>query len=295
MDARVTVRIAAVVLAAALGAQPRAQDVTAGARPVAPARVSSPAPTARWEVVSVKPSGAGTQFPTVSVLNPSRFSARNISLARLLAYAYELRDAEQVVGGPEWMRSQAFDIAATTDGTPALSQVAAMMRTLLAERFAVQAHVETRDGPVYALRVARRDGALGPNLRWTAVDCAALMSSSPGGRIEGELCTGRVSLAGRIRTLRASALPIAHLAAMLATATGRDVIDRTDLTGTFDAELEWAPDTLTDPGPAGGPVAASAAVSVFTAVREQLGLTLESERGLMKVLVVDSVEQPAPD
>jgi uncharacterized protein (TIGR03435 family) len=165
-----------------------------------------------------------------------------------------------------------------------------MVRALLGDRFALRAHVETQDGPVYALRVARRDGTLGPNLHRTAVDCAALIASGQAGPVvDGRsLCTGTQSLAGRTRTLRMRALPVAQLAEMLAIAAGRDVMDQTSLEGAFDAELEWTHDTLAQPD-------ANTGVSVFTAVREQLGLELVPERGPVKMLVIDSVDRPTPD
>jgi uncharacterized protein (TIGR03435 family) len=249
----------------------------------------------KFDVVSVKPSAPGGQGITISGFNPSQFSVHNAPLNRILVFAYELRDVEQVVGGPAWVRSETFDMAAKAAGNPPASQVPTMVRALLADRFMLRAHIEARDGPVYALRIARRDGTLGPNLHRTAVDCAALIASGQTGPLVGgrSLCTGIQSLSGRTRTLRTRGLPIAQVAEMLAIAAGRDVIDQTSLAGAFDAELAWTHDMLAQPR-AGEPEA-NTGVSVFTAVREQLGLELVPERGPVKILVIDSVQRPTPD
>src|SRR5688572_9425466 len=136
------------------------------------------AQTPAFEVVSVKPAvppspGPGPIRIGVSV-TPGRWDASNVTLLNVIRNGYpELATEAQFVGGPDWIRSTRFDIAATTAGDPPRDQIRQMVRTLLAQRFGVKAHVESRSLDAFALVVARSDGRLGPNLRPSTVDCEA--------------------------------------------------------------------------------------------------------------------------
>jgi uncharacterized protein (TIGR03435 family) len=149
----------------------------------------------------------------------------------------------------------------------------AMLRTLLAERFGLKTHSETRQIPVYMLTLAREDRRFGPQLRPSKRDCAATR------------CTASV-LSGKIQT---NGYSMAQLADLLTGNTDRMVLDRTGLTGVYDLELAWTPDD----GPAD--VVTRDAPGLFTAVIEQLGLRLEPGIGPVDVVVIDSVERPTPD
>jgi uncharacterized protein (TIGR03435 family) len=162
-----------------------------------------------------------------------------------------------------------------------------MVRTLLADRFKLAVHHETRELPIYALLLARNDGRLGPKLQPST--CVA--GRRPPGDATAQPCGFRpgpgIFVSGGV--------PIAMLATFVSSAVRRSVVDRTGLDGNFDIDLHWLPDNSplgpqpdTPPPDPGGP-------SIFTALQEQLGLKLESTRGPVDVLVIDHVEQPTPD
>jgi uncharacterized protein (TIGR03435 family) len=149
---------------------------------------------------------------------------------------------------------------------------------MLEERFGLAAHVEQRRRPTYALRVARADGTLGPALRQAPVDCGSFfkLPSDAKARIpvpanDGPRCGMRVSATQML----SGGVSMAILAANLRSDAGRVVIDETGLTGDYEFTLETSPE-----------------VSIFTAVREQLGLTLEPGDAMLPVLVVDRISPP---
>jgi uncharacterized protein (TIGR03435 family) len=195
----------------------------------------------------------------------------------------------QVTGGPGWINSDRFDIVAKAEGNPS-TDARLMLRTLLADRFKLMVHHETRELPVYALVIARRDGKLGPQLRPSNLaDClAAPKLSTPSDPNAAVRCGG-----GFLRTgeLGARAMEFSTLATTVSNLADRPVVDRTGLTGTFDWNLQWTADR--SPSPTGD--RSTDSVSLFTALQEQLGLKLEPTRGPVDVLVIDHVERPIED
>lgn len=252
-----------------------------------------------FEVASVRPSAPDGQGIHIDGFHPTQFTARHATLATLLVFAYDLRSIEQVTGGPAWIRSQEFDIVATSAAAHAPSEVALKVRELLIDRFALRARLEKQEGAIYVMKAVRGDNMLGPNLLRSTVDCAALIAAGqtlPQSVADGRTpCTARQSLSGRTRMLQATAMPLVQLASMLAVAAGRDVVDQTGLAGAFDAELTWAPDIQPAPGGRDTTLPAADDVSIFTAVQEQLGLKLEPARGPVKTLVIDAVQRPTAD
>ena len=190
----------------------------------------------------------------------------------------------QVIGGPQWLRTDGFDIAGVTEATPAPPppQFLLMIRTLLADRFKLVMHNEQRELPIYRLVMARAEGQLGPNIR--RGECV------PPPRDGGPPPPDRQSFCGttvapgtmfvRGGTMRTLAQQVGRY-----TGTGRPVFDATNLTGQFEWELKWTPDSLNGNAPAD-------AVSIFTALQEQLGLKLDSQKSAVKVLVIDRAEHP---
>lgn len=167
-----------------------------------------------------------------------------------------------------------------------------MIRSLLAERFHLVVHRETRPLPVYALQQVRADGRLGPQLHLSSADCVAIAASrqaTPSADARPQ-CGVRANGGHMV----AGGLPLAQLATLLSTLVDRVVVDRTGLTGTFDFELNWTPDRA----PQRPDASASSSPdnpSIFTALREQLGLKLESSKAATDVFVIDHVEQPTRD
>jgi uncharacterized protein (TIGR03435 family) len=175
-----------------------------------------------------------------------------------------------------------------------------MLRTLLADRFGLRTHRETRDLPIYSLVMARKDGALGPQLVRSSIDCKQWIAEkrpqmgagtaspvAPGGK--RPVC---MTLATR-RFITAGTRTMNDLLGPLQAMTGRPVVDRTGLTGAFDFDLQWSS------GPVAAPTGAAAAPddgsSIFVAVQEQLGLRLEPGRAPFDVVVVDAIRRPTPD
>ena len=170
-----------------------------------------------------------------------------------------------------------------------------MLRALLATRFKLVAHRETRDLPIYALVMARKDGSLGPRLRPSKVDCSAPPSDSPkataADAFVAEPCKGLRNVPGKA-TGRAVTIPT--LARLMSgwVSDHRPVEDRTGLTGNFDIDLDWTPD---QPLPAGAPALPPTdpnGAGLFTALREQLGLRVEPTKNSIDIVVVDYAEYP---
>ena len=164
-----------------------------------------------------------------------------------------------------------------------------MLRTLLADRFKLALHHETRELPGYALVIARSDRKLGPQLRSSdTADCLAAAKAKPPAGSNAPLpCGGGFSRSGHLAG-RAAAFPAFVLG--LSNSADRIVFDRSGLSGGFDWDLQWTPDPF--PG-VEQPNAADSGTSLFTALQEQLGLKLESTRGPVEVLVIDHVGRPS--
>ena len=163
-------------------------------------------------------------------------------------------------GGPSWVGSEEYDIVAKPQGETSNEKILAMARDLLAERFNLTLHHESREMPVLALAVAKGGPRLQPSV------------GAGGPEIRG----GRGRLVARQVTM---GLLAAQLAGRV---LGRVVLDRTGIAGKFDVNLEWTPDENPDLGP-----------SIFTALQEQLGLKLEPQKGVVDILVIDHVERPS--
>ena len=284
-----------------------------------PPQVAPDAPS--FEVASIKPNNSGDG--RVMLQNqPGRFAATNVTLRMLIRNAYQLQDF-QISGGPAWLNADHFDIVAKIDATvqeqinarggamaPAAGQgptpIQLMLRSLLADRFKLTVHKETKEAPVYALIVARSDGRLGPQLKKSDVDCAAIAAArgrGPGAMPPPPQPGERMPCGIRIGpgNLTMGGAKIAQIANSLGMFVGRTVIDKTGLTDNYDADLTWTPDQMPQkaPGtPGDQPIRMNGVdidpngPSIFTAVQEQLGLKLDSQRGPVEMLVIDRAEKP---
>ena len=130
-------------------------------------------PNPQFEVASIKPNKSGDMRVMMSVQPGGRFTATNVTLRMMIRNAYQLQEF-QITGGPSWIADERFDIVAKAEtgdgigdpfraepnGQPSRGQL--MIRALLADRFKLVAHNETRELPIYALVKARNDGKLGP-------------------------------------------------------------------------------------------------------------------------------------
>ena len=228
-----------------------------------------------FEVASVKPNtDAPLVFSGITAISNGRLSATAMTVKELIAGAYRM-EVREITGGPGWIESDRYDIEARASDAAGEPQLRLMLQTLLAERFRVRLHRETREGPVYALVVAPG----GPKMKAFSGECG-----------DGP---GLITLYGRLIGKCGSPDKIA---ASLSRVMDRPVIDRTALTGSFgDIRLDWVPDDTQFPGWGRGlkPVSDPAGASLFTAIQEQLGLRLEPARGPVEIVVIDAAERPA--
>ena len=258
-----------------------------------------------YEAASVKPNKEGGRGSSIRRQPGGRLTATNFPLRALITFAYQLQGF-QLVGDPSWIRNENFDIVAKMEGDPPPVMPGTgpdphmvAMRTLLAERFKLVVHRETREMDIYALVVARPDGTLGPNLRRTTTDCEALMAARRGGQpptAPGPDAPFQCGMRGTPGRLLVNAMPLSQFANSLSGQVQRVVVDRTGLSGGWDFEITYAPEQPVNPPPGVEfPAADPNAPSLFTAIQEQLGLKLQSTKGPVEVLVVDRIERPTPD
>lgn len=231
-----------------------------------------------FDVTSVKPNKSVDRKFGIVPSPGGRVRATNSTLKQLINVAYQMPDF-RISGNAGWMNSDRFDIEAKAAGDPPREQLLLMLQSLLADRFKLVVHRETRELPTYDLRVDKG----GPKLK------------------EGK-CVGQPGPANPCGGFNASAwghfvgkaAGMGQLIQFLSTLQSRAVVDKTGLTGEYDMELTWTPEELptlpADPDQArpdpNGP-------SIFTALQEQLGLRLEPSKGPVEMLVIDSAEKPA--
>ena len=209
------------------------------------------------------------------------YTFTNVTVRSLISLAYNL-PFDRLLGGPPWMVSDRYDIDAVGKENAKLQETAVMVRSLLRDRFRLAVHMDRRDLPVYLLELARADGRLGPGLRRSSVDCTdpeARKKAIAAARDTRIVCG--LTLDSGVFTAGGEA--VSTMLGELTAASGRAVLDRTGLSGTYDIDLKWTP----------LPDANSDNVSIFTAVQEQLGLKLESGTAPLNVVVIERIERPS--
>jgi bla regulator protein blaR1 len=311
--------LAAMVFTAAVlvpGPRLGAQGVIGGSTPAVAAPPSAPtagtvpvgAPLA-FEVAAVKQNKSGENFIRFGMLPGGRFTADNAPFRELLRFAFQVQPF-QIEGLPAWANSDRFDVTAKAEGEIAPTQpgqagpIQFMMRTLLAERFGLVYHEETREMPISVLVLARPDGKLGPGLEKSTTDCQAMFAARRGGGPpppppafgEKLQCGFRVGPG----TISGGASQMTQLAQFLSQNMGRIVLDKTGLAGNYDFNITYTPDQMPNfngqPGLAPGfPAIDPNGPPLATAIQEQLGLKLESQRGPVTMFVIDKVSQPTSD
>jgi bla regulator protein blaR1 len=293
------------VTLAAAGTAALGIPIVVGMVSIAP-RVSAQSETAakpQFEVASVKQNKSGALRVTMAPQPGGRFTATNAPLRALIRNAYQLQDQE-LVGGPSWLNTDRFDIVAkASDSAVSAGQTRSMLQTLLAERFKMIVHHETRELPVYALVMVRGDGKPGPQLHRTGADCASPDAPLPaldfgaGPRDPNAACGYIGPGTGSGATLTIRGVTMETLSRFLAPTVHRIVINRTGLAGYFDMDVEMTTELGPPPPPPGAPdrFDRSSAPSIFTVLQEKLGLKLESTRGPVEVLIIDRVERPTDD
>jgi uncharacterized protein (TIGR03435 family) len=246
------------------------------ARPL-PAQAPESPGSRTFDVASVKPNTSGGGSSQRFAPNGTMTLVNN-TLRNIIRTAHGLQGA-QVVGGPDWLDTDRFDVLAKANAPFTTDEGRVMLRALVAERFGVVTHSETRDLPVFLLRVLRSDRAPGIRLKPSVVDCTRLAAAQA--RVP---CGLNVSFAAG--SITGAGVSMSQLARNLMGVVGRTIVDETGLSGVYDLELTFAPDASQP---------RSDAPSLFTALQEQLGLKLEAGREPIPVLVIDRASRPAAD
>ncbi len=240
-------------------------------------------------VASIKPNAAGDHRMRMQLMRGGGLNVTGATLKDLVLTGYQL-PAFQIVGGPSWMSSDRWDIQAKAEENTSQKQIYEMLQNLLTDRFQLKFHRETRTGPVYELVIARN----GPKL-------SAAKSGSDDAAHDSQGSQARQSH-GSGSHASSKSMTMAQLAQMLEEIVGRTVIDKTGLRGEYAIALSWTPDPgqrsapadHRSPGQAGREEAPSNPnlPSIFTAIQEQLGLKMQSGRGPVEVLAIDSARKP---
>lgn len=222
-------------------------------------RVDKLDPNARFEAATVKraPPPPNRNYTSSMRMDPARITCTNVTIHKLMVESYEVKDYQ--VSGPDWINTELYNIEATMAPGTSGDQVLVMVRNLLADRFQLAMHRETKELPIYALVVAKGGSKLKPS------ESGRMGTSSSPGKITSE------------RTF------LRNLAEVLSRQLDMPVLDMTGLKGTFELTLEWTPDR--------GPSAESTGQSIFTAIQEQLGLKLDARKSPIEMLVVDHAEK----
>jgi uncharacterized protein (TIGR03435 family) len=260
---------------------------------VVTAPTAAPQSEPTFEVASIKLNKSGDNRVYMNVLPGGRLVATNITLEALVAGAYggvTPLPPNRVVMPAAWTGARAprFDLEAKPAREFGQGELLTAVRHLLENRFKLVVHHETREQPGYALVVERADRTLGPRVKRSDVDCTDPVQTTAK-EADG---TARCGIRGRA----GSAIGRNTMAVLSRFLTNlvpdqRTVADRTNLSGTYEFQIDWAPDVAassTGTAPAPDPNA----VSIFTAVREQLGLRLEPEKQQVDVLIVDRADPP---
>jgi uncharacterized protein (TIGR03435 family) len=258
------------LLLAIAGATVLAGPVVTGLLYTPTGRAQAQASRPEFEVASVKPTPPGTRDfrfrPTDHGIDAS-----NVPLDRIILFAYNLKNV-QLTGGPDWIHREDYDIAAKSPANAPGDQIRPVLQALLANRFKLAVHHETKVLSVYALVPGKGKSKL-----------HEVKEPRPD---DGTFRAGRGHLSGQGVTMQ-------DLAEMLAGQFDGIVVNQTGLTGKFDIALEWTPDMVAVGGNDREPAPDPSGPSLVTALSEQLGLELKPSKGPVDILVIDRVEKPS--
>lgn len=276
---------------------------------------ASDAPLPTFEVASVKkhpPENGQKEGFMMGGADVSEFRASNVTMKMLIATAYSVKEF-QIGGGPSWINSERWDVDAKVEDSLAeqlqklprqqqQAEQALMLRSLLLDRFALAVTRGTKEGTVLALVVAKG----GPKLKEVAPpDPQAGLGQlsapvAPGQRSTPPPGQALMMMNGStgLATIASNAVPIASLVNQLSQMVGQQVVDQTGLKGTYQYTLRFAPQGGLPgmPPPQEGEAAPdNNTASIFTALQEQLGLKLESTKGLVEMITIDHIGEPSPN
>jgi uncharacterized protein (TIGR03435 family) len=252
-----------------------------------------------FEVASIKPAAPEERGMWIRPTPGGRVNITNMTLKELIVIAWRVQPF-QVSGGPPWLDSARYDISAKAEKSFGQGELPLMIQSLLTDRFQLTIHNETKELPIYALVLARKDGKLGPGLTeakqgsCTPFDPSKPLPPPDPGKPPTLGCGGVFMGVGG---LRGTSIPVTRLTPVLSRTLGRTVIDKTGLTANFDVKLEWTPDNAQAapglPDAPNPPPADASGPSIFTALQEQLGLKLAPQKGPVEIIVIDRAEKPS--
>lgn len=227
-------------------------------------------PPLRFEVASIRPRQSGVDEPSNRQMLPGgRFVATATTVRTLIRIAFGTDD-NRISGAPNWIDNETFDINAITANHAEVTtpqQFQQLILSLLEDRFQFKYHREQRESPVYWLELVS-PGNPGPGLKPSAPGSEPNMSTNSN---------------GARAAMKATKMSMGDTAAALRREAGRPVEDHTGLQGNFDFQIEWSPEETPD----------SADPSLFTVLKEQLGLKLRSAKGTTEAIIIDQIAHPS--
>jgi uncharacterized protein (TIGR03435 family) len=227
-------------------------------------------PPLRFEVASIRSQQSGGDAPSNRQMLPGgRFVATGTTVRTLIRIAFGTDD-NRMSGAPNWIDNETFEINAITANHAEVTtpqQFQRLILSLLEDRFQFKFHREQKESPVYWLELVK-PGNPGPDLKPSAPGSEPNMSTNSN---------------GSRAAMKASKMSMADVAAALRRQVGRPIEDHTGLKGNFDFQIEWAPEETPD----------SADPSLFTVLKEQLGLKLRSSKGTTEAIVIDQIARPS--
>ena len=269
-------------------------------------------PRPAFDVVSIKPNRTNQGIPLVVFQPGGRMIAANVNIRQVILVAYGI-ESLQLVDAPDWTAGERFAIEARTSDAIPTSTIRLMLRSMLADRFSFVAHNERRELPIAALTMARADKRPGPKLHPSGPECAPLRppegvpipppppppppgaANAPPIRIIlekdeplGRRCGAMVAPGW----MSARSITMEEFTRQLSPVLRRPVFNETGLAGLFDYDIIFSPEGLGGALVGPPPASVADAPSLETALRDDLGLRLESRRGPVEVLLVDRIERP---
>ena len=238
---------------------------------------ASAQPAPAFEAASIKRQPPGpVQGGGIQYLPGGRYVGTKVTVSQLLSAAFPgIRGTLlDVAGAPDWIYGEYYEVIATAGRDATRAEMGMMMRTLLEQRFQLRARLERQDRPIWELVLARSDGRLGPQIKPFEHVCG--QAGAP--RCGVTAGRGGVTFVG---------VPVSRLTTFFTASVGRHMVDRTGLTGLYEFNLVYKPETGRPRDPE------DERPDVFVALQEQLGLKLQSARGTVEVLVIDRIERPS--
>jgi uncharacterized protein (TIGR03435 family) len=296
-------KLLAILLASGITAGSVAIDLATGTPVSAQSSQTGGAPLPSFEVASIKLSSPESNGRRIGGPAPDRFIATNATARDIIAFGYHLIDL-QLSGGPSWVNAEYFDIDAKIDDAIAqrlqnaswdeqTDEKRLMVQSLLAERFHLTVRHEFKELPSYTLEIGKGGSKLRPTI---------FPKIGPDGKPIGAVPPGLrpgVTLQSpddQSWILTATAIPMSTFLRILSGQLGRVIVDNTGIRGEYDFQLKWTPENLTVSSPgalAGSALSDPSAPSIVVAMRDQLGLKLESRKGPVDTVVITHIEKPS--